>query len=293
MHEIRKSPNVQTHREILGILTIVAALQILPFSDIMAKYLALSLPIVQVVWGRFFFHCIATGVYSFAFYGPRFLKPALSMMLVIRSAALFAAVSLFYVTIHYLPLTTSLTLWFVEPFILTLMAAVILKEKVTPYQWLAILIGFIGIVVATRPTLVDWHWAYVTGLLAGFFYALFLFMTRFIDYKVPAVVSVYHTGLVGGIIASFAVVPYWIPPTPMQWMLLIATGIVAAIAHLLIIKAFERASASTIAPFTYTEIIMGAVLGYLVFSDMPDIWLFIGLAIVVASGVALIKGSKH
>ncbi len=173
------------------------------------------------------------------------------------------------------------------------MAALILKEKVQARQWLAVLVGFIGIVVATRPTLVEWHWAYLVGLLAGFFYALFLFLTRFIDSRVPAVVSVYHTGLVGGIIASIAVIPYWINPTSTQWLFLIATGVVAALAHLLIIKAFERASASTIAPFTYTEIIMGALLGYLVFSDMPDIWVFLGLAIVVGSGIALLKGSSH
>ncbi|MCW1413414.1 DMT family transporter [Rhizobium sp. 1AS11] len=290
MLETRNTAVIERPGEIIGILTIVAALQILPFSDIMAKYLSLSLPIIQVIWGRFFFHCIATGAYSSIVYGPRFLRPTLSAMLVLRSAALFAAVALFYVTIHYLPLTTSLTLWFVEPFILTLMAAVILKEKVSPYQWLAVLVGFIGILVATRPTLVAWHWAYLVGLLAGFFYALFLFLTRFIDAKVPAVVSVYHTGLVGGVIASFAVIPYWTNPMPEQWVLLIATGIVAAVAHLLIIKSFEWASASTIAPFTYTEIIMGAVLGYLVFSDMPDVWVFAGLAIVVGSGIALAKG---
>lgn len=279
--------------EALGILTIVAALQVLPFSDIMAKYLSLSLPLIQVVWGRFFFHCIATGAYSAVLHGPSVLKPPLSIMLLSRSAALFAAVGLFYVTIHYLPLTTSLTLWFIEPFILTLMAAVFLKEKVSPLQWLAVLLGFVGILVAMRPTLVDWHWAYLTGVFAGIFYALFLFLTHFIDTKTPAVVSVYHTGLAGCLIASLAVVPHWINPLPAQWLLLIATGIVAALAHLLIIKSFEWARASIIAPYTYTEIIMGAVLGYLVFADMPDVWVFVGLAIVIASGIALVRSKQH
>ncbi|MBN7809018.1 DMT family transporter [Agrobacterium rosae] len=292
MLESKRNTESGQRGEMVGILTIVAALQILPFSDIMAKYLSLSLPIIQVIWGRFFFHCIVTGIYSSVAYGPRYLAPNLSAMLLLRSAALFAAVGLFYVTIHYLPLTTSLTLWFVEPFILTLMAALILKEKVTAYQWLAIFVGFVGIVVAIRPTVVEWHWAYIVGLLAGFFYALFLFLTRFIDSKIPSVVSVYHTGLAGGIIASAAVAPYWVAPTVSQWGLLIACGLVAAIAHLLIIKSFELASASTIAPFTYSEIITGAILGFIVFSDAPDVWLFVGLAIVVGSGIALAKAKQ-
>lgn len=292
MLDSKRNNESRQRGEMIGILTIVAALQILPFSDIMAKYLSLSLPIIQVIWGRFFFHCIVTGVYSSVAYGPRYLAPNLSSMLLLRSAALFAAVGLFYVTIHYLPLTTSLTLWFVEPFILTLMAALILKEKVTAYQWLAIFVGFVGIVVAIRPTVVEWHWAYIVGLLAGFFYALFLFLTRFIDSKIPSVVSVYHTGLAGGLIASAAVAPYWVAPTVSQWALLIACGLVAAIAHLLIIKSFELASASTIAPFTYSEIVMGAILGFIVFSDAPDVWLFVGLAIVVGSGIALAKAKQ-
>jgi len=275
--------------EVRGILTIIVALQILPISDIMAKYLSLSLPLIQVIWGRFFFHCIATGLYSSITYGPRFLTPTFSIILILRSAALFSAVGLFYVTIHHLPLTTSLTLWFIEPFILTLMAAVILKEKVSRTQWIAVFVGFIGILIATRPTLVSWHWAYLSGLLAGFFYALFLFMTRFVDSKIPAVVSVYHTGLVGGVLASFAVAPYWVNPTFTQWGLLILTGIVAAVAHLLIIKSFELTKASIIAPYTYSEIIMGAALGYLIFSDIPDIWLFVGLAIIVLSGIVLVR----
>ncbi|GLH80067.1 MULTISPECIES: DMT family transporter [unclassified Bradyrhizobium] len=292
MHEANVEQGVGRSGAHLGVLTIVLALQILPFSDIMAKYLALSVPVIQVIWGRFFFHCIATGIYSSVAYGPRYLKPTLSKMLLLRSAALFAAVGLFYVTIHYLPLTTSLTLWFVEPFILTLMAAVILKERVTRLQWVAIAVGFIGILIAVRPTFVALHWSYGTGLLAGFFYALFLFLTRFIDAKVPSVVSVYHTGLVGGVIASLAVAPVWVSPSGEQWILLVATGIIAAVAHLLIIKSFEWSNASTIAPFTYTEVVMGAILGYVVFNDAPDAYLFAGLAIIVASGIALLR-AKH
>lgn len=275
--------------ELIGILTVIIALQILPISDIIAKYLSLSLPIIQVIWGRFFFHCIVTGVYSSIAYGPRYLIPKMSPMLLLRSVALFAVVGFFYITIHYLPLTTSLTLLFIEPFILTFMAAVVLKEKVTPHQWFAVAAGFAGIVIAIRPTAVEWHWAYIVGLFAGFSYALFLFLTRFIDSKTPSVVSVYHTGLAGGIIASTVVLPYWVAPTIGQWGLLLACGFVAAVAHLLIIKSFEIANASTIAPFTYSEIVMGSILGYFVFSDTPDIWLFIGLSIVIGAGILLAK----
>lgn len=286
----------QTAREdrppILGIISIIAALQILPFSDIMAKYLSLSLPLIQVIWGRFFFHFVITGIFVALIYGKKFVVPDLSKIVLFRSAALFGAVGLFYITIHYLPLTTSLTLWFIEPFILTLMAAIIAKEKINNIQWLAILAGFIGIVIAIRPTVVVWEWAYLIGIFAGVFYALFLFLTRYVDSKVPAIVSVYHTGLIGCVLASFMTIPEWVHPNLMEWVLLIGAGVVAAIAHFFIIKSFEITSAGIIAPFTYTEIIMAAILGYLVFNDVPDIWLLMGLAIVIASGIIVAK-NKH
>lgn len=282
----------QERSPIIGIISIIAALQILPFSDIMAKYLSLSMPVIEVIWGRFFFHFIITGIFVAIIYGKKYVLPDLSKIVLFRSAALFCAVGLFYVTIHHLPLTTSLTLWFIEPFILTLMAAFIAKERINKTQWFAIFAGFLGILIAIRPTVVAWDWAYLIGIAAGFFYALFLFLTRYVDNKVPAIVSVYHTGLVGCILATIITVPQWVNPSSFEWILLIGAGGVAAIAHFFIIKSFELASAGVLAPFTYTEIITGAILGYLMFNDVPDIWLLTGLAIIIASGIAVAKSKK-
>jgi drug/metabolite transporter (DMT)-like permease len=275
-------------RQLTGILLLVIALQILPISDTLAKYLSASLPVLQVIWARFFFHCLATGLYSAWQYGPRMLLPTVSWTLTARSAALFLAVALFYVAIHHMPLTTALTLWFVEPFLLTLLALVVFKEKVAPLQWLAIAVGFLGIVLAIRPSAETWQWSYLIGLAAGMGYAVFLLLTRVVENRIPAIVSVYQTGLVGCVLSSIAVIPVWQSPSAIQWLQLVATGCVAASAHFLIIKAFERAEASLLAPFTYAEVITATILGVVVFGDAPDRWAYAGLGLIILSAIVVV-----
>lgn len=274
-------------RPLVGVLLIVAALQLLPVSDVMAKYSSQFLPVLQVIWARFFFHCILTGAYCGSSYGLSCLMPRPTSVLFMRGAALFAAVGLFYVTIHYLPLTTTLTLWFVEPFILTIMAVVFFKERVSAWGWLAVAVGFCGVILANPPELIDFHWAYLTGLAAGVGYAIFLLLTRLIDEDSPPIVSVFHTGLVGCILSTLVVPAVWQWPAPSEWVLLVLIGLIAAIAHLLIVWAFANANASTLAPFTYSEIIAATFLGMAVFGNVPNGWTIAGLLVITISGVII------
>ncbi|CAD5246896.1 conserved membrane hypothetical protein [Bosea sp. 62] len=275
-------------RQLTGILLLVIALQILPISDTLAKSLSASLPVLQVIWARFFFHCLATGAYTAWRHGPHLLLPTVSRVLTARSIALCFAVALFYAALRHMPLTTALTLWFVEPFLLTILAMVVFKEKVVPAQWLAIAVGFLGIVLAIRPSAETWQWSYLIGLAAGMGYAVFLLLTRVVESRIPAIVSVYQTGLVGCVLSSLAVIPVWQSPSAVQWLQLVAIGCVAALAHLLIVKAFERAEASLLAPFTYAEVITATILGYLVFGDVPDRWAYAGLALIILSAIAVV-----
>lgn len=281
-----------SRQQMSAILFLVLALQVLPVSDTLAKSMSASLPLLQVIWARFFFHCLATGAYAAWRYGPASLRPTVSIRLLARSAALFIAVGLFYVAIHFMPLTTALTLWFVAPFLLTLMARFFFREAVGAAQWLAIAAGFAGIVMAIRPSPETWEWTYLVGLLAGFGYAVFLLLTRLIETGIPPVVSVYQTGLVGCVVSTAFVGAVWQQPAAADWPMLIAIGAVAAVAHLLIIKAFEKADASTLAPFTYSEVIGAAILGYVVFGDAPGMVASAGLGVIVLSAVAVARYGK-
>jgi len=277
----------KAERPWLGILLIVLALQILPVSDAIAKYVSQALPIIQVIWARFFFHCVLTGIYCGSKYGIASLIPSPKSVLFARGAALFAAVSLFYITVHYLPMTTTLTLWFVEPFILTIMAVAFFREEVSAVGWCAVALGFVGILFAIRPDVIEFHFSYLAGLAAGVAYAVFLLLSRAIDENSPPLVSVYHTGLVG-CAASSAFMPFvWVPPSHSQWALLTGIGAVAACAHFFVVRAFAEAKASTLAPFTYTEIFAATILGYVIFDNVPSVSTVLGLVLIAFSGILI------
>ncbi|MCA8879572.1 MAG: DMT family transporter [Rhodobacteraceae bacterium] len=279
-------------RPLLGIALLVAALQLLPISDAGAKWASVSLPLLQVIWARFFFHCVLTGAYSAYRYGPKVLVPRLASVVFLRGAALFATVGLFYVTLRGLPMTTTLTLWFVSPFVLTLLAVLVFREMVSPVGWCAVGVGFSGILIANPPDLVALQWAYLTGAAAGCSYAVFLLMTRILDEDLPPAVSVYQTGLVGCIASTAIVITLWVSPTPRQWIILVAIGLIAALAHLLIIRAFQQAEASLLAPFTYSEVIAAAVLDFAVFGNVPTNRTVLGLALIVASAIVIAVRTK-
>jgi drug/metabolite transporter (DMT)-like permease len=98
---------------------------------------------------------------------------------------------------------------------------------------------------------------------------------------------------VGCVASSLVVASVWQAPTAAEWIYLPAIGVIAAVAHLFLIKAFERADASTLAPFTYSEVIGGAVLGFIVFGDVPDPWGWTGLAIIVLSAIAVVSRKRQ
>jgi drug/metabolite transporter (DMT)-like permease len=290
---MRSSPLAPERGALLGIALLVAALQLLPISDAGAKFVSLSLPVLQVIWARFFFHCIFTGAYCAHRYGSGTLVPRLGSVAFLRGAALFATVGFFYVTLRHLPMTTTLTLWFVSPFILTLMAVLVLKERVSTLSWFAVAVGFSGIVIANQPDLVAFHWAYLTGLAAGCFYAVFLLMTRILDEDLPQTVSVYQTGIVGCAMSTIIVSTLWVSPTPTQWIVLVGIGFIAALAHLLIIGAFQHADAGTLAPFTYAEVIAATILDFAVFGNVPSTRTMLGLVLIIISAIVIAVGSRR
>jgi len=112
-------------------------------------------------------------------------------------------------------------------------------------------------------------------------------MTRILDEDLPPTVSVYQTGLVGCIVSTVFVTTLWVSPTPMQWIILVAIGLVAALAHLLIIRAFQHADASTLAPFTYAEVIAAAFLDFAVFGNVPTTGTVLGLVLIVISAIVI------
>ena len=179
----------------------------------------------------------------------------------------------------------ALTLAFVAPLITTALSPIFLGEKVGFRRWSAVIIGFLGSLIVIRPGFIEFNLATVAALGTGFFYGIYLVITRKLHTSDSPLLTLLLTGVVGVTIASFIVPVVWVNPTFNQWSLLALMGIFACLGHFFLILSLKYADASKLAPFSYFEIVTNVILGYYFFADFPTKWTWLGLLIIVSSGV--------
>ena len=257
----------------------------LPIMDGFAKYLSSDLPVLQITWARYFFTVAFTFPIMFFFYRNQLKwseKPKLQFL---RGLILLTANICFFYSISVISLAKALTLAFVAPLIVTAFSPIFLSEKVGLRRWLAVIIGFIGSLVVIRPGFVEINLASLAALGTGVMYGFYLIITRKLSTSDNPLLTLLLTGVVGTIIISIVMPFVWVKPTLNQWSMMAAIGIFACVGHLFLILSLKYADASKLAPFSYFEIITNIIIGYYFFSDFPDNWTFLGLFIIVLSGI--------
>ena len=257
----------------------------LPIMDGFAKYLSAELPVLQITWARYFF----TVVFIFPlmlFFFKKYLvwtdKPKLQL---IRGLILLTANISFFYSISVISLPKALTLAFVAPLVVTAFSPFFLGESVGYRRWAAVIIGFIGSLVVIRPGFLEINLASLAALGTGIMYGFYLIITRKLSTSDNPLLTLLLTGVVGAIIATTVMPFVWVSPTFNQWSIMAAIGLFACIGHLFIILSLKYADASKLAPFSYFEIVTNIIIAYYFFGDFPDSWTFLGLFIIVFSGI--------
>ncbi len=257
----------------------------LPIMDGFAKHLSLTLPILQITWARYFFTVAFTLPIMFFFFNKYLVWTEKPKLQFVRGFILLCANICFFYSISVISLAKALTLAFIAPLIVTALSPVLLGEKVGFRRWTAVIVGFIGSLVVIRPGLVELNLASFAALGTGVMYGLYLIITRKLSTSDNPLLTLLLTGIVGAIIISCAMPFVWIKPSMEEWSMMAAIGIFACIGHLFLILSLKYADASKLAPFSYFEIITNIIIGYYFFNDFPDEWTFIGLIIIVSSGI--------
>ena len=258
---------------------------ILPFMDAIAKYLSSDLSFLQITWARYFFTVFFSLPFMFFFFRKKLIWTTQPMLQFLRGLLLFFANILFFYSISIISMAKALTLAFVAPLITTALSPIILNEKVGFKRWSAVIVGFIGSLIVIRPGFIDLNLATFAGLGTGFFYGIYLIVTRKLHTSDNPLLTLLLTGVVGLTIGSIIVPFVWINLTLTQWLLLALMGIFACLGHFFLILSLKYADASKLAPFGYFEIVTNVILGYYFFADFPTKWTWLGLLIIVSSGV--------
>jgi drug/metabolite transporter (DMT)-like permease len=265
----------------------VAAMMLFTGMDTIGKVLSADQPVQQVVWGRYFFQ-FAWMLLLIPFYGLRALTQTKRLgtqmtrgfLVALATICLFTAVSV-------IPLADAYTISFVAPFIVTILSIPLLGERVGWRRWSAILVGFLGVLVVIRPGFGVVHWALLLPLVTATCFAFYQILTR----KIGALPSerplalLFYMAFAGTLALSSLTPFYWEPVSPQAWAGMVAMGLLASIGHLLLIKALALASAVTLSPFIYTQLIWAIIIGFFLFGDGPDGWMLLGGSIIIASGL--------
>jgi drug/metabolite transporter (DMT)-like permease len=267
-----------------GILLYLTSILLFQSTNVFAKYLMLDYPVLEVVWARFLFNFL---VFLPVFVLPayrHYMKPVVLRHQLGRSGLLYATNMVFLSGLSILPLATAASIMFIGPMMLVTLSALILAERIGPRRWLAVVIGFAGVIVILRPGL-SFTWAALLPLCAAFMYSSYQIVTRKMSTGDPALTTFFFTPLTGAVCSSVVVLFFWKTPTPFAWLLMVAMGAFAGAGQFFLIKGFQRSQASLLAPFGYSSLIWATFFGFMIFGDLPDEWTIVGAAIVIGAGL--------
>ena len=269
-----------------GVLLMVAAMGMLPLLDVCAKFLGQGgIPILQIVWARMFFGAVFTLPFAWQATGARGLLPDRPGFHAARAAFLVGSTGFFFGAISFMPIADSLALFFVQPLLITALSPLLLKEHVGPRRWAAVAIGFCGTLIIIRPGLQEFNPGMALAFASGTCMALYMLITRKLAREESALMTTFHTSVMGAAMMSLTLPFIWQAPSLWDWGLLLLLAAIAVAGHFLIARAYTMAEASLLAPLAYTEMIMATLAGWWFFDEMPDGWTFFGVAILIACAI--------
>lgn len=270
-----------------AILILLLAQSVLIFLDVSAKWLSITgMPTTEIMFARYGMHVALLLLFVLPLRGWRLFATGNWKLEVARGLCLLGSTAGNFLSMRYLPLTVTGALLFTSPLMVCALSGPLLGEHVGWRRWLAIGVGFVGILVIIRPGTEAFHPAALLSLMAAFFAALFSIVTRKLAGVDGAMTQqIYAGGVALLVITPFAFSGWTWPSQPISWVAFFTLGTAGVLGHLLISIAHRFATPATLAPFNYLQLIYLALASWVVFSQPPDNWFFLGASIIIASGL--------
>ncbi|WP_108880532.1 EamA family transporter [Anderseniella sp. Alg231-50] len=269
----------------VAVLLLVAGLATASLSGAFLKLMAAELNVAVMTFGRYAGYLVVLLPIAAWRYGRQVVAPPAAATQFLRATLILGATLSFVFSVRYLPLANTVAILYIYPFVVALLSPWLLGERASPAIWFGVVCGFLGILIVMRPDLGVINVGTIAAVATGVFYAFHIIVTRKLANAAPALVSNTYMALVAIALISPLAWAWWQPVSLNQAAVLFVMGAINAVSHLLIISAFARASAPALAPFTYTEIVAAVGWGLLFFADIPDAITFVGIAVIIASGV--------
>lgn len=262
----------------------LAAIFLFSTMDATAKMLMGRFDVLQVVWARYAGQMFIVAVLLLPRL-PSLIRTKHLGLQLLRSAFLFAATYCFFTSLSFMEIASATAVMNIHPVLLTLGAALILRERLGPRRIIGIALALTGALIIIRPGSEVMTWASLLPLGAGFCYASYALTTRFLGRDEPILTSFLYTALIGTLAATCLVVPQWQPVAPVDWGIFLVFGIIGAAGQFLLIRSLTIAEAGAVAPFGYSGVVFSSIWGLTLFSEVPDTATIVGALVIVGAGV--------
>jgi len=291
----------QTDRTLLGVALMLTFCVIAPLIDISSKLATAGVPVGVITLARFVVQAaLMLPVVLILGESLRLGRTAFALT-VLRAAVSVLSTFCFIAALRVMPVADALVIAFVEPFIILLIGKLVLGEQVGPRRLAACVVGFLGCLLVIQPSFAVFGAVALFPLGTALFFALYILITRSLSRHVHPVPMQFHTALFAAILCLplFLLGPAlnepsltFVWPHGIYWLWCFCVGLAATVSHMAMTYALRYAPSSTLAPLHYTEIVTATILSYLVFGDFPDLIRWIGIAIIVGSGLYIIARER-
>ncbi len=269
----------------LGALLTMLAMLCFAVMDAISKFLVTEYAVGQLMWVRYGLLCLFAAFVA----RRRGLRAAIKSrrpgLQIVRSLVAVIEGAMFVLAFRYLPLADTHAVAATSPLIVIALGVLFLGERAGLARWLAVAVGFAGVLLIVRPGFRTVDWPLALPLAGAVLWAGYQILTRLSARTDPPDTALLWSAIVAFIASSFVGPLDWKWPTPTAWALMVTIAAIGTVAHYALIKALDHAEAGAVQPYSYTLLVWATVTGWLVFGDVPDGWTILGGAVVVASGL--------
>ena len=269
----------------LGAALTAISMLLFAVMDSMSKLLVQDYPISEALWIRYMIYALFAlwiakpgGIRRMAHSARPWMQAARALLALVEGAV-------FVLAFRYLPLADTHAVAAASPLMVMAMSAPLLGERIDIHRWLSVIAAFLGVLLIIRPGFAEISWPLFIPLLGAFLWALYQVMVRFLARDDRPETTLLWSAFVG-LLAVSLIAPFEFRlPDATAWALLAGVGALGSVAHYALIRALDYAEASAVQPFGYTLLVWAALMGWLVFADIPGLWTCVGASIVVLSGL--------
>ncbi|UYP31165.1 DMT family transporter [Pseudomonas sp. Z8(2022)] len=281
------------NRPLTGIGLMLVATFMFASHDAMSKYLSGFYPIILIVWARYLIHTLLMAGIFLPQSGLRVLRTKSPGLQILRALCLLGVSLLFTAGLMFIPLAEATSVIFLAPLLVTALSVPLLGERVSPGQWAAVIVGFVGVLIIVHPGGSLFTPAVLLPLSAALCFSFYQILTRRLSEVDSATTSNFVAGLVNTLVMSVLVPFFWQLPSFSHGLMMLALGGCGMAAHLLLTHAFRHAAPALLAPFGYVQIVFAGMLGLLIFAHTPDLMTLSGILIICLSGLAAAWQSRR